>query len=168
MDLFPKPDALFELAQVCQMPADEVRAFIKSSMEECASYKYRADITSWNPFDVANLLNAIKNNVVNPFTNTPITNLGQACDHAAMECDQLRQNDLVERGKLNKTKNAERQKRFRDNVKKATEEAFPELVKLKRQLAQGLANRKALVAQWDAYIKDLRIRIQEYEGGDNA
>lgn len=55
MDSLSKPDALFELSQVCQMPADEVRGFINSAIEECASYKFQASITAWDPFNVANL-----------------------------------------------------------------------------------------------------------------
>lgn len=150
--LFP---VFSQIAALENISDAEVIGFIKSSTAECPSYKFIAVITSDDPFNPVALLNAIKNNVVNPFTNTPITNLGQACDHAAMQCEQLRKNDVIEKNNLRKFKNAQRQKNLRNEAKQALAGMHPQIPEWEAAIKEAIAKRNEL----NALVASLRAKI---------
>ena len=157
-----EPQGIFpQLAALEGLPVSEVMDFIRNSKRECKAHKFVADITANDPFNELTMLNAIKSNVVNPFTNTPITNLGQACDHAAMECEHLRALDKVNKELLRKKKNAENQQAFRDRCKQDLAKIHPSIPDWEARIKTLIAKRNSYVLECNTEITELRARVAQ-------
>lgn len=126
-------------------------AIVVQSKQKCRAHKYIAAITEDDPFDVPNLLKLIQFNVVNPRTQEIITNIQEACAYAAMQCEELHEQNMVKRAERRASDNAKRQKAYRDRLKELTE-SNPERIRLKAELELAVSNRAKAQQQADAYL----------------